>query len=89
MPHAHPPADANEGVRIIGKEDAREAKRQNDATKRPPRSTAPPDGVTPALSFPLDDDTEATEIERPKPAPVLDVSPPTGEHALPHWTEPA
>lgn len=89
VPHAHPPADANEGVRIIGKEDAREAKRQNDATKRPPRSTAPPDGVTPALSFPLDDDTEATEIERPKPAPVLDVSPPTGEHALPHWTEPA
>ena len=95
VPHSHPPADATEGVRILGREEIaeaverREADRASEADTRRADRSAPPEGVTPALSFPLDETTEATEIERPRPAKVVDVSNPTGEHAMPHWTEPA
>jgi phosphatidate cytidylyltransferase len=76
--------DATEGVRIIGAEEAAEALERGDiAPRRDPgeprfgdRPASPPEGVRPAVRFPLTDADE--EPPRPRPS-----SP-----SLPHWTEP-
>jgi phosphatidate cytidylyltransferase len=108
-PVADEPAP-KEGVRLIGADEAAQAVEKGAAAKRlgddepryGDRPVPPPDDVKPALRFPLAEDEEPDEIERPKPAPVprreespsgenpvLSVGPPTGETELPHWTEPA
>ncbi|MCX7619261.1 MAG: phosphatidate cytidylyltransferase [Acidimicrobiales bacterium] len=102
---SHPPANGSEGVRIIDPSQAAEAVEKHQAERRrgakAKQSDKPPAGVKPALRFPLDEGTDVEAIERPKPAPVpaegaepgsgpvINVGPPTGEHKLPHWTEPA
>lgn len=98
--------EAAEGVRLIGADEAAEAvekgvaakRRRRDEPRYGDRPESPPGDVTPSLRFPLAEDEEPEEIERPRPAPVprasgehpvLSVGPPTGETELPHWTEPA
>ncbi len=101
--------ESSEGVRLIGADEAAEAVEKGAAAKRlgedepkyGDRPEPPPPDVKPALRFPLGEDEEPEEIERPRPAPVpprdtpsgeqpvLSVGPPTGETELPHWTEPA
>lgn len=85
-------------------ERAETAKRKApDEKKYGDRPEPPPDDVKPAMRFPLADTADPNDFERPRPAPVtpptaddptgsrpvLSVGPPTGETALPHWTEPA
>src|SRR5687768_2077803 len=82
--------ETTEGVRIIGAEEAAEAvERGNVAPRRAEgelrfgdRPESPPEGVRPAVRFPLPaDDADEAEPVRPRvtgaPAP-----------SLPHWTEP-
>ena len=101
------PPEPKEGVRLIGADEAAEAVEKGAAAKRlgedepryGDRPEAPAADVTPALRFPLAEDEEPAEIERPKPAPVpsrvtgeqpvLSVGPPTGETELLPWTAPA
>jgi phosphatidate cytidylyltransferase len=81
------PKDTTEGVRIIGAEEAAEALERGEVAPRRAegqlgfgdRPEAPPEGVIPAVRFPLpaDDDVEPDRL-RPRPSPTL-----------PHWTEPA
>jgi phosphatidate cytidylyltransferase len=79
------PKDTTEGVRIIGAEEAAEALERGDvAPKRAEgqlgfgdRPEAPPEGVRPAVRFPLPADEEDPAPVRPRPSP-----------SLPHWTEP-
>jgi phosphatidate cytidylyltransferase len=74
-----------------------------DEKKYGDRPEPPPADVKPAMRFPLADSSDPTEFDRPRTAPVtprtaedptgtapvVSVSPPTGETQLPHWTEPA
>ena len=101
------PPEPKEGVRLIGADEAAEAVEKGAAAKRlgedepryGDRPEAPAADVTPALRFPLAEDEEPAEIERPKPAPVpprstgeepvLSVGPPTGETELLPWNAPA
>lgn len=85
-------------------ERAETAKRRGpDEKKYGDRPEAPPKNVKPAMRFPLADTADPNDFERPRMAPVtpptaddptgsrtvLSVGPPTGETAMPHWTEPA
>lgn len=89
-----PPTDPNEGVRIIGPDEAAEAiergdvapRRTDDELRYGDRPPAPPQGERPALRFPLDASSDPTQIERPPVQPAPD--PVTGPVSLPHWTEP-
>ncbi|MCU1357922.1 MAG: CDP-diglyceride synthetase [Acidimicrobiales bacterium] len=86
--------DANEGVRLIGPDEAAEAiergdvapRRADDELRYGDRPPAPPAGPRPALRFPLDASADPTRIERPPVQPAPD--PVTGPVELPHWTEP-
>ena len=74
-----------------------------DEKKYGDRPEPPPADVKPAMRFPLADSSDPNEFDRPRmapatprtaedptgTAPVVSVSPPTGETQLPHWTEPA
>lgn len=88
------PADAAEGVRIIGPDEAAEAmerddvapRRSDDEPRYGDRPTPPPAGPRPSLRFPLDASADPTRIERPPVQPAPD--PVTGPVSLPHWTEP-
>ncbi|MCB0977276.1 MAG: phosphatidate cytidylyltransferase [Acidimicrobiales bacterium] len=89
-----PQTPANEGVRIIGADEAAEAMERGDVTPRRgddeprygDRPAAPPAGPRPALRFPLDASADPSRIERPPVQPAPD--PVTGPVELPHWTEP-
>jgi hypothetical protein len=88
------PKDPNEGVRIIGADEAAEAMERDDVAPRRTddelrfgdRPPAPPAGPRPALRFPLDASADPTRIERPPVEPAPD--PVTGPVSLPHWTDP-
>jgi len=78
--------DPNEGVRIIGAEEAEKAIEREDVARRLPQDaprfgdrpeTPPDDGPRPAIRFPL-----SGSAEPPTVGPVEPVS-------MPHWTEPA
>src|SRR4051794_11736206 len=80
------PTDPNEGVRIIGAEEAEKAIEREDVARRLPQDaprfgdrpeTPPDDGPRPAIRFPL-----SGSAEPPTVGPVESVS-------MPHWTEPA
>ncbi|HEX4905025.1 MAG TPA: phosphatidate cytidylyltransferase [Acidimicrobiales bacterium] len=83
------PKDTTEGVRIIGAEEAAEALEKGTVAPRRAegelrfgdRPESPPEGVRPAVRFPLPADEDDGELPRPRvtgaPGP-----------ALPHWTEP-
>ena len=83
------PKDTTEGVRIIGAEEAAEALERGDVAPRRgegelkfgDRPASPPEGVRPAVRFPLSEDDDPDRIRprvtNPGPAPTL-----------PHWTEP-
>ena len=82
-----PPKDPpTEGVRIIGAEEAAEALERGDIAPRRgegelrfgDRPEAPPEGVRPAVRFPLPADDEPAPSVRPRPTTP----------SLPHWTEP-
>lgn len=71
------PTHENEGVRIIGAQEAAEALERGDVAKRRPtdaprygdRPTSPPDdGPRPAIRFPLDSSTDPTDVGRPQVA---------------------
>lgn len=105
-----PAGETSEGVRLIGADEAAEAAERGDTARRRGRDEKkygdrpepPSPDVKPAIRFPLADSADASELERPRPAPVtprtaddagegrpmLSVGPPTGESQLPHWTEP-
>ncbi len=83
------PPPQNEGVRILGADEAQamvEGGDRADAPEPRPRRTPPPD-ARPAARFPLPADRGSYEAPRPRPAagPVTDPSAPL---QLPHWTEP-
>ena len=83
------PKDTTEGVRIIGAEEAAEALEKGTVAPRRAegelrfgdRPEAPPEGVRPAVRFPLPADDTSDDVVRPRvtgaPGP-----------SLPHWTEP-
>ena len=82
--------DSAEGVRIIGAEEAAEAIERGDVARRrgsdEPRygdRPAEPEGPRPALRFPLAEQSDPTEVEKP---PLAGSS---AGVSLPHWTEPA
>jgi phosphatidate cytidylyltransferase len=100
-----PQRDTTEGVRIIGAEEAAEALERGDVAPRRPegeprfgdRPASPPEGVRPAVRFPLPaDDADEPERFRPRvtegPAPSKQApsGPQSGKQgpSLPHWTEP-
>lgn len=58
-----------------------------DELSRDPRAPGDPDRVRIVTAEELAERTAATR-DLPAP-PVVDLGPPTGEHELPHWTEPA
>jgi phosphatidate cytidylyltransferase len=86
-------APPNEGVRILGAEEAQAAVEASGSRSREepprPRREAPPD-ARPAARFPLPTD-RASEFDVPTPRPTPAPAP-TGEASgpvpLPHWTEP-
>lgn len=77
-PEEVPPADPAEGVRLIGPDEAAEVVERGEAVPRRGQDTprygdrpdGPPPGPKPTLSFPLAEDAEPTQVERPRPAPV-------------------
>ena len=88
-----PDEPLNEGVRIIGAEEAQEALERGDVAQRRgddmprygdrPRSRPADDGTRPVLRFPLGSSSDPSEIGR---GPV---SEPISEPVeLPHWTQP-
>jgi phosphatidate cytidylyltransferase len=88
-----PDEPLNEGVRIIGAEEAAEAMERGDVAQRRgddlprygdrPRSRPSDDGARPVLRFPLGSSSDPSEIGR---GPV---SEPISEPVeLPHWTQP-
>ncbi len=93
------PGEPNEGVRIIGAEEAAEAMERGDVASRRSgaeprygdRPHGPPAGPRPALRFPLDARADPTQIEKPavraSEPPVS--KPVSGPVDMPHWTEPA
>lgn len=91
-------ADAAEGVRIIGAEEAAEAVERGDVaprlSDREPRfgdRPSPPQGARPALRFPLDADTDISEVTRPPVLPTRlpgDDPTPSSQVELPPWTDP-
>jgi phosphatidate cytidylyltransferase len=92
FPRDERPDDTNEGVRIIGAEEAEKAIEREDVARRLPhdaprygdRPDAPPgDGPRPAIRFPLSGAADPSEIDRP---PVMPAPEPVN---MPHWTEPA
>jgi phosphatidate cytidylyltransferase len=97
FPKDKQPDETTEGVRIIGAEEAEKAIEREDVARRLPedaprygdRPEGPPDdGPRPAIRFPLSGSSDPTDIER---SPVVPPDPvrTSGEHNLPHWTEPA
>jgi phosphatidate cytidylyltransferase len=97
FPHDKQPEESTEGVRIIGAEEAEKAIEREDVARRLPedaprfgdRPEGPPDdGPRPAIRFPLSGSSDPTDIERPPVVPPDPVRT-SGEHNLPHWTEPA
>jgi phosphatidate cytidylyltransferase len=84
----------NEGVRIIGADEAAEAMDRDDVAQRrgssQPRygdrpTTPERDGSRPVLRFPLGSSSDPRDIERSAVAPT---DPPSGPVSLPHWTAP-
>ncbi|HEY2811917.1 MAG TPA: phosphatidate cytidylyltransferase [Acidimicrobiales bacterium] len=97
FPQSKKPEEGAEGVRIIGAEEAEKAIEREDVARRLPddaprygdRPEGPPDnGPRPAIRFPLTGSSDPSDIERPPVAPP-DAVRTSGEHNLPHWTEPA
>jgi phosphatidate cytidylyltransferase len=81
------PRSAGEGVRIIGAEEAQQALESGHAVPRRPEDAprfgdrpATPEGPRPAHRFPLPEDQEADDFQRPPVTP-----PPSADL---HWTEP-
>lgn len=80
-------ASEQEGVRIIGAEEAEQALERGDVAHRRAageprfgdRPAPPPAGPRPTIRFPLSADEDPATAARPTPAPAPD---------LPHWTEP-
>ncbi|HET8930871.1 MAG TPA: phosphatidate cytidylyltransferase [Acidimicrobiales bacterium] len=94
------PREENEGVRIIGAEEAAEAVERGEVAPRlsdeeprfGDRPNTAPEGARPALRFPLDADSDPSDLIRPAvlghdPAGDDDPSP-SGSVELPHWTDP-
>ncbi|MGH9138977.1 MAG: phosphatidate cytidylyltransferase [Acidimicrobiales bacterium] len=89
-----PEVPENEGVRIIGADEAAEALEREDVAQRRAEGTpgfgdrpqAPPeDAPRPAIRFPLSTDEELEPLGQTQPAPP----PRQGDDtALPHWTDP-
>lgn len=86
-----------EGVRIIGAEEAAEALERGEVAPRlsdespryGDRPTPPPDGVRPALRFPLGSDSDPSSVTRPPILPPRlpgDEPSPSGSVELPPWT---
>lgn len=99
---SRPVRGTNEGVRIIGAEEAAAAieggsvgrRRPDDAKRFGDVPEAPPAGVRPAARFPLPDDVDPAAVPRPPLASGDDDGARTGRTPvanpdLPHWTEPA
>ncbi|HVM54287.1 MAG TPA: phosphatidate cytidylyltransferase [Acidimicrobiales bacterium] len=93
------PKDTTEGVRIIGADEAAEAVERGDVAPRRgegelrfgDRPASPPEGVRPAVRFPLPaEDDAAAGVDRPEPrsAPERPAPAPAAPPVLPHWTEP-
>ncbi|MSO86458.1 MAG: phosphatidate cytidylyltransferase [Acidimicrobiia bacterium] len=89
-----PMTPPNEGVRIIGADEAAEAMDRDDVAQRrggtQPRYGDRPaiherDGSRPVLRFPLGSSSDPRDIARSAVAPT---DPPSGPVSLPHWTEP-
>ncbi len=89
------PHDPNEGVRIIGPDEAAEVVQRGDAQPRfrpdrpryGDRPTQPPsDGPRPAVRFPLDTSVDAERFERP---PVVPIERHRAPNDLSHWAESA
>ena len=99
-PEDEAPKDPAEGVRIIGAEEAAEALERGDVAPRLPdsqprfgdRPPSLPEGVRPALRFPLSADADPTELIRPAVVPPAipddTQGPASGQVELPHWTDP-
>ena len=93
-----PPRTGNEGVRIIGAEEAAAALEKGEAAGRRPED-APrfgdvpptPSGPRPPHRFPLPDSVDpASAVQRPPLVPPPPIEPePVVAPELPHWTEPA
>ena len=89
----HPSPPPNEGVRILGADEAQAmveggADRPEPEEVRPPR--VPPPDARPSARFPLPAD-RAESFDMPTPRPVPAPAPtadPSGSLPLPHWTEP-
>ena len=95
QPRPRDPHDPNEGVRIIGPDEAAEVVQRGDAQPRfrPDRPRygdrpAPPpaDGPRPAVRFPLDTNVDAEQFERPSVVPIERHRAPND---LSHWAESA
>ena len=93
----HEPTAA-EGVRIIGAEEAAEAVERGEVAPRlsdnepryGDRPTPPPEGVRPALRFPLSADSDPTSLTIPPILPARlpgDDPLPSGSVDLPPWTD--
>ena len=91
----HDPRDPNEGVRIIGPDEAAEVVQRGEAQPRfrpdrpryGDRPVQPPaDGPRPAVRFPLDADPDAEPFERP---PVVPIERHRAPNDLSHWAESA
>lgn len=93
------PGDPNEGVRIIGAEEAAEAMERGDVASRRSggeprygdRPHGPPSGPRPTLRFPLDARSDPTQVEKPavRSSEPRVSKPVSGRVDMPHWTEPA
>ena len=101
------PPPESEGVRIIDPDEAERVAERGDAARRRDQDAprygdrpSEPAGPKPAISFPLAESADPSEVPRPQAAaptppgpqdadpPVISVDPPSGEVAMPHWTDP-
>jgi phosphatidate cytidylyltransferase len=89
-----PEQPPNEGVRILGAEEAQaavEATGGRAKPEEPRRRREPPPDARPAARFPLPTD-RTTDLDVPTPRPTPAPSPrdpeSSGPQPLPHWTEP-
>lgn len=93
------PREPTEGVRIIGAEEAAEAVERGEVAPRlsdekprfGDRPNTAPEGARPALRFPLDADSDPSDLIQPAVLghdPAGDDPSPSGSVELPHWTDP-
>ena len=91
----------DEGVRLLGADEAAEVAERGDAAQRrtgaPPPGPPPAGAPRPALRFPLSDSEDPADFERPRPVPLTPLTATGeqpilavdgGEGELPPWTDP-